>query len=499
MFTRLDQSVCRPEQYSVSEKLLTWSGVSWPLLVMVTVSLFAAGMLTSPSPVTDHEDPQIANIIYNGPLICFPFIPVCGYLADRFGRLLTLAIALGIATVLAGLSTFSPILFAVARDLFSPSIIVLSILIAYESIPLRWRLVSLFALSVVPRLGHTVLEVGLGMRESKLRDRLAGDFEMSLESNFKEVYDANEKIKRIVISSVLGWCFKLAVFLLWKGREVLLYTIRGNPEGIFDFVLNEKRDSGGEIPFTKKRFLENIKAASEPEIGLLETIKRASGPLTLVLIIAASVGASECLNASYGLAAVWAVFGQFVSMYMPSVFHTIVQVSVILIAVIVWRISHSDVRYISIVGMLIAAIGSIVLVSFPAKKVFSTMIDVDEPKMDWLTTGAGYVVACTGLPLVRVTLMVLVLDLYPTPFRGLGISILFSLLSFFKFLAVIICDEFPESQGVEIGLSVFISVACLAGFAALYVTRWFDQSLIAKDPEEDSKWLIGDAEVPLLA
>jgi hypothetical protein len=510
-FSFFQESVCRREGYTITERLLTWAGFLWTPVLLVAPILVFGGIV------------QIGDQLYNSPaapspeyywytfaaIASFPVIVLIGIFADRIGgRFIALALMLVLAIVMQAFSFKSELVSIFSRDLVSPAIVGLGFVIAYECVPLRWRLVTILLLSMLPHIGRDAVEFGvaryiiyedvnalLGYEIDSLM------FETSMNSDLLPIEQLGADRKRTAVFIIASVCLALTGVLWLRFRNTLLAQSAERVRALVTSSTSEPIPRTILVP-NRAPHLTN----REKESAAVSWWKPSPGrvcAIGLVVLMCLGLGNTLELWDAYSLTAINSMFGKQADLwwaYDGILIRTITEVSITAIAIGAWFYhGRTDVRYLAPVGLLLLAVGNIILISYPSADLLDDLLlsneveaeDLDEPvETSNMTVSAGYVITGLGIPLVRFVVVQLALDIFSAKNRALGTLAIVSAVHIGEDLyrvAPLIGSALYTGDMFWMAYCIVIS---LMGFAAFYVTQWYDASLLSRDPELDANWLV---------
>ncbi len=104
-----------------------------------------------------------------------------------------------------------------------------------------------------------------------------------------------------------------------------------------------------------------------------------------------------------------------------------------------------------------------------------------------------------AMPVIAALFRALAMDVFPTSTRGKGV---FTLKAIEYLLAGVVATCMHEYKSTKLFFPIAAAIAAVMGamsFWAFYSTKWFEKSLVCRDPELDACWLINpDSKVSVL-
>ena len=488
--------------------MISWLGVRFGPLSVIVLVLFAVGwsgvdpVVFLIVPRTDRD-----SIDMWGSAAAVPLIVICGILADKYGRLWLLAglvmAALLIESLFLSFMATMTISMYVNIKFVTVAITGLALLMAYESVPLKFRLPVLVGLSIPASLGSAICEVAAYALDNMMVTEELADPEIDLTSVLlMETVDEDLAVKDrrvLLMKQVVTGALLLASFLaivIVLRRQVGLWRIfkEASSKLYVTMVAQKgKQETGFDaipcpVPVTRTEFVVNISNETVRH-SWSEIVRNARGPLVLLLVLAIAEGLSYNSLYTYEVLATQVVFGDSVMGFVPRVVSTVMMMISTLIYVVVWFFCK-DVRYVAFAGLVLCAVSSFIALAAPLETMIDAMRNDEMEKVDAVAFTAGYLMATTGLAFASASLRMFVLDLLPTKMRATGILTWLALVSFSNDLVPLLGGAGWTGAGVDIFSAFFIGIASIVGLAAVYTTNWFNHSLVCRDPELDAQWLV---------
>jgi len=493
MLTPFSSDLCRTEKYNVGEKMISWLGVRYGPMFVIVLVLFAAGW-SGADPVTflimPHPDTFISMW---GCTFAIPLLVIIGILADKYGRWRFLALLAIIAVFIEGL--FASFMVTMTYSVYfnvkfvTVAITGLALLMAYESVPLKYRLPVLVGMSIPPALGSVLCDVvGYSV------DVLNFDHEGMAELDF-----ATKDRVVLLIKQVIGGALMLASFMaivIVLRTQVGLWRIfKEASSKLYMTMLAQKgkQDTGFydipcPVPVTRTEFVINISNDTVRD-SRWEIARAARGPLVLLLTLAIAEGLSFSSLNMYEVVMAELVFSNDIWGNAPRVTTTVMMIIASMIYIVLWYF-YRDVRYVVFAGLILCAISSFMALAAPVEVVLDAIIDHEKDRVDTTVFTVGYILASAGLSCASASLRLFVLDLMPTKMRATGILTWLAVVNFSSDLIPLLGRAGWFGPGAEIFSAFFIGVSSILGLAAVYTTNWFKHSLVCRDPELDAQWLI---------
>jgi len=524
LLTPINENVARIEKYNSGEKLLSWFGISWIPLLMVAFTLLTAGVI-SVSPIVLSSNPDLigsdALLKWSCyvPVIALPIVILSGMCMDRFGRLnvLMVALAMGIISeaLMRSFVSTNFMGYMLNRDLFVQVIIGACVLIAYETVPLKYRLFAVFVLSMCSELGSAAAS---GIMLAVERKLLSGNTDLSdpnlVIENLDdiEMYWLNSQMTIFkylqIISAVFLGIALVGIFLIHKYRAcaLSLWNMFKRPlqrGELYDTAVHERAEQDGQDPFlsgpvpmSREEFLINMDKETIQE-SASSLLKRIRGPLALVLLMALAFGMGKPDHEFMQHVAAEALLGSKGTVEQLGLIGVAIMIGAVGMSLVAWRL-NKDVRYLPFVGLLLCSIAGFMSLSRSSDDIFMQRVKMEsqgfgEPKLsrsDAFMFGANYVFGSIGSPIVLCSIRVLIMDLMPTKMRGMGLMLVAGVISAAYGLAQ---SLLTLSFAVEVVITIVVCAAGVLGMAAMYTTNWFDNSLLCRDPEQDAQWLVQDS------
>jgi hypothetical protein len=173
---------------------------------------------------------------------------------------------------------------------------------------------------------------------------------------------------------------------------------------------------------------------------------------------------------------------------------------VMTIAIVGWFYNgRRDIRFIMPTGFALVAIGPLIVISSTAVSLVEDFFNHEQTMFESgnasnrgvvIAKGVGFLINAMGVAFVRLVAYIIALDFFPTRVRVIGTL---------GILAFVECGSAISTLTPQLGLSLrsndvlwmsYESVVSILGLAVLYLTQWFDHSLLCRDPEIDAHWLV---------
>ena len=513
-----NQNVARPEGYSVSEKMLSWSRMGWwhmGLFAFVILSIVAVGSTWSSldhlmrnridtlfvneqvEAVVTHYEAWVT--LYAGFFTVFPLIGV-GYLVDRLvgGRFVVFISLLFFALVMVILFLTIPSSKALAALVYPmlnffalPAIYAMGYLFCYEFVPLKHRLVAILSLSCAETFGRLVTGLidNLTAREGE-------------KGNSSQVWE--RRTLTYMVFSIVLISVTILIGLIFVGRNTPLGCVSCDkkPGLAYDQLLSEGvKNTSEPIPMSRDEFEINTEkdiAALGEANYIFGSIKRCFlGPIA-VMIGAAFIDAviEQVFHVFYYSYAQNYLGKGYEKDYLPMMMiDNGVALGGILasIGLYIWM---KDIRFVPPTALLIATLGAVICASVNVVNQddgFPVDMNVVEPSIRRLTTGV--VMFLLARHVYKTSFRVLSMDLFPTSCRGRGVFVYKAIETFLISVVASITLELKTTRSFWIIIAIIAAGIGALIFAVFYTTSWFEKSLICQDPELDANWLINHSEL----
>jgi hypothetical protein len=497
----LDESLCRTEGYFVTEKILYWAGYRWGPIVVVSLVLIFSGMVRVDE-VLDRNFPPFSReelMDMLGSVFSLPLILFVGYLGDgrRFGRLKVLAGILVAGIVLQLISHKSAFINTVIRTFIAPTVSGLGLVIAYECVPLSWRLLTIAVLCMLPSLVATLLELVMRVRILKHMDALVMKVNEDREYLENDIMSGEREIatsKRISAAVTGVFCLIGVSWMLYEYRNTLLAQ---DPERVCE-ILALDREEEVPIPSTEIYGKKRIFGDWEWTRGRLLA-------LGFMILMCFALGIAASFHVDNTFVATMVFFDTVNDIWNPAaVIAQGVEVATVMSVIAAWFYNdRRDIRFIIPIGFTLVAIGPLLILSCSVTSITEDVLNREVGLLKQIDThnrsfyvgiAIGGLINAIGEAIVRLVVYVVTLDFFPTHVRLIGML---------GMVASIDCGLCFSQITPLFGLSLrshdvlwlsYESVVSILGLAVTYVTQWFDQSLLCKDPELNANWLVADDE-----
>lgn len=493
MLTPFLSDLCRTEKYNVGEKMISWLGNRYGPMFVIVLVLFAAGW-SGADPVTFLIMPRPDTFISKwGSTLAIPLLVITGILADKYGRLRFLALLALITVLIEGL--FASFMVTMTYSIYlnvnyvTVAITGLALLMAYESVPLKYRLPALVGLSIPAALGSVLCDI-VG---SVINVNMSIDKNVDYEAMADQDHRATKDRIVLLIKQVIGITLMLSSFIaivIVLRRQVGLWRIFNEASSKLYMTMiaqKGKQDTNFDditcpVPVTRCEFVINISNETVRD-SCWDIVKAARGPLVLLLTLSIAEGLSFNSLNMYEVMMEKEVYRPDFMGSDPRVTTTVLMIIASLVYIVLWYF-HRDVRYVAFLGLILCAVSSFIALAAPIE------VALDGDRVDTTVFTVGYIMATVGLFFASASLRLFVLDLMPTKMRGTGILTWVAVVNFSTDLIPLLGEAGWYGSGTEIFSAFFIGVSSILGLAAVYTTNWFKHSLVCRDPELDAQWLI---------
>ena len=542
-FTDFNSDVARPDGYNSLEKMISWSRMGWRHVLFFAFIALSIGAVAGAQEAVNSVHNAVLQVrlavdIFGdekwvdlwaqgySALVCVVPIVATGFAVHRFGRLPTILVGLLLlcgslcgsflieGSMIADDSDAAKaenitkaVWYAVSYGISSwwliQSLLAIVYVFCYEVTPIKFRVPAVLGVFLMETLGS--LAVGLA-RQYISNSVTVNDEEMLAkygETNFEEgkQYDLYFAQIEALFKPISIVCWSLVVAALIMGLAVIRRDTpahlvnRGETGLVYDrLVVDGTENSQERVPMTKEEFAVNAGRETDDALGFCAIVKRAVGPFAVIaqLLLSIAIMDRSVLTAYYYLVeeTLSANGSSVVHDPIPGMLlrHGLSMVGVIC-AIGVWAWCK-DIRFAPAAALVVSAIGSVICASVQvfendqlmnAKQVSSSMSIV-----------VGVSVVYLALPLLQALVRVLIMDMFTNKSRAVGVLALRAVEVAWIGIVNIASAELRAYSWFFVTVAVLVAVIGAVALGAFYCTKWFDHSLICRDPELDACWLISE-------
>jgi hypothetical protein len=505
-----DMNVCRPDGYNTSEKLLSWSRLGWGHFGIYSFVAFCIAGIGSINEATvknfnivilrvlDIYDLEEARPLQNwtreyNTFLIFPVMIAFAFLVgSRFGRFIPLIGAILCTIAISPLlwEVSSPKLYVLGSSLTQflllPIVSVLVYMYCYETTPMRYRAPIMIGMAIFETLGAFVVGLVNEMIPAEMPE------------TDDEVADGEDRYinlwRTIQISSYAPALLALVIGLAFVHRDTpLCLVVRGYASSVYDYLFEHGSNNSSEpVPVSREDFLINTDIEKHDSITLGENLRIAMGPMCVVFIASiAYTSADRIFVDSYYYAAEQIMGEGYLHHFLPGmIMNHFVSMAGLFLAVLGWW-KWKDIRFVPAVAGLCIAIGALICSTVEVVEMNSNGYplmteDISSPN----TVVVGIIPVLFGMAILKASIRIVALDLFTIGNRFQGMFVLKA----FEILAYAVngvwCTFAINYEWCFIISAGVVAVISGSIFAAFYLTKWFDHSIICRDPETDACWLV---------
>lgn len=501
-----DQNLSRPDGYNLSEKLMSWARMGWwhsLIFFFVAFCIAAVGSVSKGNMLYLNgiiqgtynilDDFDLASwykrfIDEFGLYILTVLFVVLGLLANRISRYAMLMGALALTLSLSPLTWVETHENAFTFGYLAVVVMGLSLIsvaayiYCYEWTPIKWRAPVVIAMATFETLGMFTV----ALVTSFLIDSFKGDEE--------ELQQFKDNLwKTINLSVLLPAALAFVIGLAIRADTPFSQIVRGFPGAVYDRLRNLGQANTSEpIPVSREEFVEVTQQEAALSMSLKENLVSAVGPLCIICLSYLALGLSDRAFKEYYEYQFQSILGdQYYYNFLPSIItEHCVSLGGLVVTIGGWWV-WKDIRFVPATALLAIAIGALVC----------STVEVVYPNMDGYpyyfkdlsspnTVVVGYIAVLLGVTVVKATMRVLAMDLFTNSNRLQGMLILKAV----ELLCIALGNAWTLAtinySWCFVIIAAIIAIVSGVVFGAFYLTKWFDHSLICRDPETDACWLV---------